>query len=91
MTMTLILCVIAYMLALQEHDIVKAGKCLEDACKIMRSTDWEPEEKAPWICGHGLYRLAAKVLTEGEFKKTAMPNCKTFRREYAEWRTLLGS
>jgi len=45
----------------------------------------EPEEKKPWIYGHGLYRLAARVLPEDEFNRLPMPNYKTFCKEYAQW------
>lgn len=79
------LALVAYMLALHEHDVARAGECLETACQITRSAEWEPEEKKPWIYGHGLYRLAARVLPEDEFNRLPMPNYKTFCKEYAQW------
>ena len=76
---------IAYMLALQEHDVSKASEYLNDACKVLHN-DLTPMEKRHYLPAHGLYRLAARILDEDEFQKLSMPEYKTFCREYAEWR-----
>lgn len=77
---------IAYLLALQAHDVAKAGEYLENACKVLH-TDFTFVEKKLFIYGHGLYRLAARVLDEDEFQKLPMPEYKTFSKEYAMWRS----
>lgn len=76
---------VAYMLALQEHNVSKASEYLNDACKVMH-TDFNAPDKKLYISAHGLYRLAARILDEDEFQKLSMPEYKTFCREYAEWR-----
>ena len=76
---------IAYLLALQEHDVTKASEHLENACKILH-TDVDDVEKKIYIEAHGLYRLAARVLDGDEFRQLSMPEYKTFSKEYARWR-----
>lgn len=76
---------VAYLLALQAHDVEKASEHLENACKIMH-TDFTSVDKKVFASAHGLYRLAARVLDGDEFQKLSMPEYKTFNKEYAEWR-----
>lgn len=76
---------IAYLLALQKHDMIKASVYLENACKILH-TDLTSVDKKIFVFAHGLYWLAARVLDRDEFLKISMPEYKTFSKEYAEWR-----
>ena len=77
--------VISYLLALCRRDVKEAGKQLQTLCQTVTRVDvsWEKE---PFLPAHGLYRLAARVLSGEEFDQLAMPDYKTFSRGYARWR-----
>ena len=76
---------IAYLLALQAHDVAKASEYLEDSCKVVH-TGFEPVEKKLFVYAQGVYQLAKRVLDEDMFQKLSMPEYKTFSKEYARWR-----
>lgn len=76
--------VVAYLLALYRRDVKEAGKQLQTVCQAVTRVDvyWEKE---PFLPAHGLYQLAARVLSEEEFGRLAMPDYKTFSKGYARW------
>ena len=79
--------VVQCLLDIMNKDYTAINNSLLEVCKGYCRVQ-KPLQNIEDICipAHGLYCIAAKWLTEEEFKNIKMPNHKAFLQEYAKWR-----
>ena len=79
--------VVQCLLDIMNKDYAAINNSLLEVCKGYCRVQ-KPLQNIEDICipAHGLYCIAAKWLTEEEFKNIKMPNHKAFLQEYAKWR-----
>lgn len=76
--------IVAYLLALYEKNPKEAQEQLQRLCKTAMRSDIA--DKILFVPAHGLYQLASYVWNQELFHQLAMPDHKSFSKEYAIWR-----
>lgn len=77
--------IVAYLMALSDHDMEKATEELNNVCKYSTRIDRPKLYKCFCTEAHGLYQIARYILSEEDFNRIGLPDHDNFCKGLISW------